>query len=343
MRRVMTSIWLLIATAASACASDDDVVLRAFVPNAGDGTVTAIDAERLDVLGTVVVNASGSTSHGVAVHRDGARFFVGDVDRGLLKAYDTVTLAPLAEIDLGIRVHGIDITPDGSRVIVSGARLADPERQMTYLIGTADLTVLATIDADFSGHATTTPDGRYAYVTDIVEHRLGIVDLSANRMVHEITVGPEIWPDDAVGPNQVTFSPDGSTAWTADYGAQGLSVLDTSEAGKPEVVGFIPLGDLPHGIEVTRDGREIWVANRGSADVAILDAASGAELQRVSTAPYEANHVALTPDGARAFITLTASAHDADPRGELLVLDAVTRAEVGRITLGITPHEVSFD
>ncbi|MFU8805940.1 MAG: YncE family protein [Bradymonadaceae bacterium] len=337
---------LLLLTTVVGCSSGEsetDDFARAFVPNAGDGTVSVINLETLTVIATVLVSpgATGTTSHGVAVDRVGGHFFVGDVPAGVLRVYDTTVFEEVARIELEIHLHGIDLSPAGL-IVASGTRMGEESKE-TVLINAADFTVEAVLQTDISGHATSHPAGRYVYIADIVEHRLAVIDLETRAVVGEFFVGPEDWPEDAVGPNELAFSPDGKWAYSADFGSQTISIIDTSDPGAPRVTDRISMADLPHGIEVTPDSKTLWIANRGSRDVVVLDAATHVEQARISVAPYSANHTALSPDGRFAYVTVTATSDVSTLEGYLIVLDTSTFAEVGRIELGITPHEISLD
>lgn len=336
---------LALAAVSEGCASDPaDDARRAYIPNAGDGTVSVIDMDELVVLDTHVVSEGeeAATSHGIAISAAGDRLFVGDAAAGELKVIDTESFEVLDSVSLGIQVHGIDIGRDGRRLVVSGSRLPDRDHKYSYVVDTESLEAVE-LDTNTSGHGDATTDGRYVYINDIIGHRIVVIDLDERSIATEILVGPETWEDEAVGPNEVVFAPDGRTAYTADYGGQSVTILDTSDPRAPRPVGSIPVTELPHGIDVTPDGSEIWLSNRASQDVAVISAETQEELARVSTAPYTANHVSLTPDGRRAYVTLTAPATMTDQTGYVLVLDVETRAEIARMAVGRMPHELSFE
>ena len=92
----------------------------------------------------------------------------------------------------------------------------------------------------------------------------------------------------------------------------------------------IPVGDGPHGVDLSPDGKEIWTANEFDNTVSIIDARTQRVTQTLKVSTKASARLAFTPDGKRVFIC--------DDLG-LLVLDAVTRKELKRVKLGTPTHE----
>jgi YVTN family beta-propeller protein len=93
----------------------------------------------------------------------------------------------------------------------------------------------------------------------------------------------------------------------------------------------IPVGDGPHGIEMSPDGKEVWTANEFDGTVSVIDVATRKVTQTLNVQTKNAGRLRFTGDGKRVLIL-----HD----GGLLVLDAATRKEIKRVEIGRLPEEV---
>jgi DNA-binding beta-propeller fold protein YncE len=126
-------------------------------------------------------------------------------------------------------VYGIDITPDGRQVWVSGRDLA--------VIDTAADEVVATVktpEAD-TGRIRITPDGRKVVVALL--RTLAVFDVQTRRLLSETAL--------AASPKVLTLSGDGRRAFLTNPGDNSLSVVDIV-AGRP--LGNFPTGKRPDGI-----------------------------------------------------------------------------------------------
>ena len=89
--------------------------------------------------------------------------------------------------------------------------------------------------------------------------------------------------------------------------------------------------DYVQGLDVAPDGRTLYVSRGYLGDVAAFDIATGHMLWRVQIAGVRADHVALSKDGRRLFVSaLTAN--------EVQVIDTATHAIVGSFPTGDWPH-----
>jgi DNA-binding beta-propeller fold protein YncE len=89
--------------------------------------------------------------------------------------------------------------------------------------------------------------------------------------------------------------------------------------------------DYVQGLAVAPNGRTLYVSRGYLGDVAAFDIASGHMLWRLQIAGIRADHVALSKDGRRLFVSaLTAN--------EVQVIDTATHAFVGSFKTGDWPH-----
>jgi YVTN family beta-propeller protein len=65
----------------------------------------------------------------------------------------------------------------------------------------------------------------------------------------------------------------------------------------------VPVGDDPHAVALTPDGRRLLAANRRAGTVSVIDTGRRAEERRIALTGINLRDIAVSPDGARAFVT----------------------------------------
>jgi YVTN family beta-propeller protein len=100
-------------------------------------------------------------------------------------------------------------------------------------------------------------------------------------------------------PYGVAFTPDGSTAYVTNEGANTVSVINVATG---TVTATIPVGTNPIGVAVTPNGSTAYVTNVGANTVSVINVATGTVTATipVGTRPYA---VAFTPNGSTAYVT----------------------------------------
>lgn len=106
------------------------------------------------------------------------------------------------------------------------------------------------------------------------------------------------------GPHEVVVTPDGATAVVADYGEQQpgrtLTVVDLVNGRPLRTLDLAP-HQRPHGLALLPDGR-LAVTSETSGALLLVDLEAGRVAAELPTAQAASHMVALTPDGARAFV-----------------------------------------
>jgi YVTN family beta-propeller protein len=121
------------------------------------------------------------------------------------------------------------------------------------------------------------------------------ISTATNTAGTAITVG--------TGPFGVAITPDGKTAYVANFGGSGTAVTPidtaTNTAGSPIAVGA---SSDPHWVAVTPDGKTAYVVTQGTGSLTPINTATnttGTPIP-VGTNPQQ---VAVTPDGKTAYVT----------------------------------------
>ena len=134
-----------------------------------------------------------------------------------------------------------------------------------------------------------------------------------------------------LSPAAVAITPDGATAFVANFGSNSVTPVDTATGVAAPAV---DTGSDTHpvAVAISPDGRTVWVLAQGITDGALVpvDVATrvaGAPVVLTGTTPAG---LAITPDGTTAFVT-------DNPGGTVIPVDLGTRAVGAPITVGANP------
>jgi YVTN family beta-propeller protein len=210
----------------------------------------------------------------------------------------------------------------------------------------------------------TASSGQLAFVSLSGNDTLSVINTQDNSIIKSgISVGSS--------PSDMAFSPNGERLYVNNGGEASVSVIDTFSY---LVIATIPVGTYPRGIAVSKDGSRVYVSNNGSQTLSIIDAGSltvvktiplaahpeeialspdGHRLFIAATVPLSGlildttsetltgsfdfnagNGIAITPDGAHAYIT--------NWEGTVTVIDLATMLPIKTIPVGSTPHRVTI-
>jgi YVTN family beta-propeller protein len=120
---------------------------------------------------------------------------------------------------------------------------------------------------------TLTNDNRQAWVANIGENTISIVDTTTFRILGTIAVGK--------GPTGLTFSRDGRFAYVSNQGDKTVEVIDTASH---RILKAIPVGTNPHFLVLGPDGR-IWGTNTGGTDIYVIDPATQDKVGSINVGP----------------------------------------------------------
>ena len=173
-----------------------------------------------------------------------------------------------------------------------------------------------------------TPDGSKIYVTESGTNLVSIINTTSNMVTGTIVVG--------VYPHEVAIAPDGSTAYVANTGpntgrggSRAVSVIDVAT---DTVTGTVNVGEAPQVVTVSPDGSLVFVT---CADGVYVIAASTGHVRRAHEQLNDPHGVAVTPDGAHAYVTDSR-------RDRVVVLDTTTLRPLASIGVGRSPWNTAF-
>ncbi len=306
-----------------------DVLL---VGNKSAHTAWALDAETGE---KTVWLETGTGPHEIEVAPDGHHAVVSNYGTreepgNSLTVIDWRSREVVRVIDLGrnSRPHGMAFLPDGSlavtaegenRLLVVAMPGGDIRRQIPVGDGTAHMVAAS-------------PDGAFAWVTNIAAGTLEKIDLAAGEVVAKIETGE--------GAEGVAVTRDGSEVWVTNRAEDTISVVD---AATMEVLATLESAGVPIRIALTPDGTRALVTNARAATVSVFDVDSRALLHTIQVAVPGAEYrdtllgraalpigIEIHPDGRRAFVAVSGG-------DEVAVIDTATWRIVDRWPTGREP------
>ena len=208
---------------------------RAYVSNAEDNAVAAVDVARGRVVGSIPTAAS---PHGLRMSPDGREIYVAGTKGNAVSVIDVATSRELTRIPVGKAPVQVGFTPDGTRVYVS---LRDDNA--VAVLDTRTRRLIATIPVGRSPiQVFATPDGNFMYVANQgteqePDNTVSVIDIRLNAVVKTLTTDR--------GAHGVVVSDDGSRVFIANSFAGTVSTID---AATQRVMGAVRVGSGPGGI-----------------------------------------------------------------------------------------------
>lgn len=139
-------------------------------------------------------------------------------------------------------------------------------------------------------YVATTPDGRYALVTNWCTDDLSVIDVAAGREVRRLAMGRH--------PRGIAVAPDSSRAYVAIMGGREIKVVDLASFG---VATLADAGAQPRHIVTSPDGAFLYVTLNTDGRIAKVDARSGAVVATVATGA-EPRSMDIAADGQSLYV-----------------------------------------
>lgn len=304
-RRILQSSSVLGTTAAlSGCLSggdgDDegDRTPTVYVFNNGDRTLSIIDANADELVDSIFIGTTASfpaNQYGTEADSEYDTLWL-NVSGGV-RALDQRTLDEVAHVETGFGPNYPNLTPDGEHLVVAAGGTTsmnpDPDDPEDHKLFRVD----ADRDSDSFGEVTDElavgytgpcdmtlgPDGEYAYVSDVANDTLSIIQVDPFEVATRIDVG-EPAGDGNVLPFMCTVSFDGSLLLVENgegkLGSEGErdgseSIWDVSDPENPTELERITRDDglpaAPITSEIDPDNEAGYLFTPGSETVTVID------------------------------------------------------------------------
>ncbi len=160
-------------------------------------------------------------------------------------------------------------------------------------------------------------------VLNKAEATASLIDLESGAVVATLPTGN--------GPHEAATSPDGARVLAANYGTRdepgsSLTLIDVPTARIISTIDLSPY-HRPHGLRWLADGRHAVVTAESNKALLIVDVDAGRVIAAIDTDQEVSHMVAVTPDGARAFVANIGS-------GSVTAIDLVEKRRIANIETG---------
>jgi YVTN family beta-propeller protein len=243
-----------------------------------------------------------------------------------LSIIDPATLKTVARIPTGEGPHEIVASGDGKFAFVAnyGARNPGNTLSVIDLLAQKELRRVD-LGALRRPHGITFADGKVWFTAE-QNKIIASYDPTANQLDGLLGIGQN-------GTHMLVFSKDASLLFTSNIGANSITLLQRGSDPSGWTLTTVPVGKGPEGADISPDSREFWAANSGDGTVSIIDVAAKKVSQTLDVRTKHSNRLKFTPDGKLVLIS--------DPGGnELVILDAVSRKEIKRLSVGNQPEGI---
>lgn len=239
---------------------------------------------------------------------------------------DPVSLKVLSKIPTGIEPHEIALTPDHKIAVIANYGGANTAGNLS-VVDLAARKELRKVDLGplRKPHGLMESGGKF-YFTVEGNNAIARYDPKADRVDWLAGTGEP-------GTHMLVVAPGGEKVYTANIGSASVSAISTTNPKGPTIK-RIPVGKGPEGIALSPDGRELWLGHQGGS-IVIVDTATDTVKETIQT-PDAYLRLLFTPDGKRVLAPESKT-------GALVVYDAATRREVGRMPIGRFPVGIILD
>lgn len=268
-------------------------------------TVTVLDTQ---TYATQSVISVGNFPEDVAFANAGSQAFVTNSSDATVSVINTAARTTSQTIDLlAVPMEfpfGIIASKDSQKVFVTSvAGERDTSLQNIAILNNSNpgnVTIDGGINIpQFTGRPALSPDGSLLVVPrgrgDLAPPEALLIDPATNQIVSDLTLG-------SAGATQTAaVSPDGHHAYVSILGGTGgVWVIDLTTHS---TVTVIPTPDTRnYGVAVTPNGNYVLATDFLLGEVSVISTATNQVIDNIPVGT-EPNDIAITPDGAKAFVT----------------------------------------
>jgi len=231
----------------------------------------------------------------------------------------------------GVQPKSVNVSPDGTRVVV--CNFGRPDRDNVFIYDSLTLAHVGTVS--FIGNAVEsvfTPDGNTLYVSNFRENEVEAIDFTS--CIHATAEAPcTLTPRGVVHtgnlPKFMAIAPDAGTLYVANWGDRSVSVVDTATLTERR---RLPTLTHPRGLILRPDGALLAAAFHGDV-IHVFPQDAERESTRFPMCELP-RHLLLNPDGHTMYVTCS--------MGFLGFYDARDGSRAGIASLGRNPRSIAM-
>lgn len=163
----------------------------------------------------------------------------------------------------------------------------------------------------------------YAYVANVSDNTVSVINTSTNAVVKTISVGTR--------PFAVAVDQAGKNAYVTNFGSGTVSVISTSTNA---VTATIPVQNQPEGVAIAPNGKTAYVANGGSSSVSVINTGTKKVTATITVQNTPAG-MALPSSGAFLYVVN-------DGSSSVSVISTLTNSVVATVPVGGFPATVAI-
>ena len=259
------------------------------------------------------------------------RLVVLNKDDDSISIVDPDSGTTVEQVETDFNPHEVAIGPDGEEVYVTcslGGSLLVLETDSWEIIQRVEHEQF-----DFPHGVALRDSAAELWLASTYSSRVFVFDV-AGEGVELLSVFPTFQDKS----HMIAFTPDEETAFVANIGSDNVTAIDADER---EIVGDVPVGEGPEGIEVHPDGG-LLVANQDDSRLTVVDPDTFEERGQALLGETPIR-VVSSPDGRHVFVpnregndvSVIDTSHERN--------DEIRPWEISRIPVGIWPGGTTFD
>ena len=261
------------------------------------------------------------TSFGFSQTPSPALLVLEKEDRSLA-IVDPATLKIVGRVPAGEDPHEVVASQDGSRAYISNyGGFRTPQKTLS-VVDLSSLRPLSAVDIGplKAPHGLDILNDKI-YFTAEGSKVIGCYDSKRNEVEWVVGTGQD-------RTHMLKVKPDLSAIYTANITSSTISIFEHNKNADSSdwTETNITVGKGPEGFDVSPDGKQLWAASHEQM-VTIIDLAAKKVIETINLHTKFANRLKFTPDGKLVLVSDLGN-------GDLIVVDASSRNELKRISLG---------
>lgn len=245
--------------------------------------------------------------------------YVAESGTSSLAVIDTKSHQVLKHIDLPKGLHGVVVTPDGSRVFVS----SDESNTITAINAASD-EIAGKIPTGKAPHGlAVSQNGKHLYAAIFGDNQVLDIDVISLKVTRTF---------EAPAPHNLAISADNKNLFVAEQQAShtGVAQIDVA-SGK--TVTFISTDKVPRALNLSPDGSALTVTEYDHKDLQVF-LTNPLALRTTVDVGESPHHTIFTPDGKFVLVCNQIT-------NDLVLVDTKTWKVAGKIGVGTKPHWIA--